>query len=43
MTVLISEIKKKIVNKFFEKMGFKVFGGVALFRVRPLGGLPSPI
>jgi len=28
----------------FEKMGFKIFGGVALFRVRPLGGsLPPPV
>ena len=32
-----------IVNKYFEKMEFKIFGGVALFRVCPLRGLPSPI
>jgi len=36
-------LKKNIVNKYFEKMEFKIFGGVALFRVCPLRGLPSPI
>jgi len=29
-------LKKKSVNFFFEKRGFKVFGGVALFPDRPL-------
>jgi len=28
---------------FFEKKGIENFGGVALFRFHPLGGLPSPI
>ena len=42
VSTLISEIFKKIYRAFFEKMGFKFGGGVALFRVRPLGGLTSP-
>jgi len=33
----MSEILKKIID-FFEKIEFKVFGGGALCRVRPLGG-----
>ena len=41
-STLIPEILKKIYRAVFEKMGFKILGGVALFRVRPLGGLPSP-
>jgi len=42
VSALIPEILKKIYRAVFEKMGFKYLGGVALFRVRPLGGLPSP-
>jgi len=39
---LIPKILRKNLTTDFEKMGVQVFGGVALFRVRPLGGLPSP-
>ena len=39
---MIPEILRKILTTDFEKIGVQVFGGVALFRVRPLGGAPFP-
>jgi len=42
-STLISEFLGKILTTGFEKTGVQIFEGVALFRVRPLGGgLPSP-
>jgi len=38
----IPEILKKNLSSRFRENGVQNFGGVALFRVRPLGGFPSP-